>query len=450
MFILRDLLSLLQLQFSETKQGRRRSIWFSYTLLAIIVPFTSSITSNLLRSLNTLFGFSIPMQRFYTFMGSSTLPWERLWCTLWGMIPSPLVDGRLLAVLDDSINPKSGRKIFGCGFFHDHAAKGNQNTFPWSQCILMLGLLKPVKGRWACLPLSFCFYFMKADVDAALKDESIVNTRFKGEVVPFLTKLDQAAQMLKKLYSYFKVPVLVVADSWFGNNGLWSQLKASGGDFHLLSRLRTNSVLLGLPKPVEEGERRRGRPRKYGKRLGKVSELAAPLREHASQYTVDLYGRRRKVEAYSQVVMVKTLKQKIRVVWVYRRTRYVALFTTDLSLSVEQIIAYYGARWKIESGFKEIKQEIGSARSQTRNAQAVSNHLQFCMMATSLTWIYADRLSYTPSRRHQVQGRSSFAFSDVRRMIAEAALDKDFQTLLPKAEQQPLNSFIHTLLRMVA
>jgi len=190
------------------------------------------------------------MQRFYTFMGSSTLPWERLWCTLWGMIPSPLVDGRLLAVLDDSINPKSGRKIFGCGFFHDHAAKGNQNTFPWSQCILMLGLLKPVKGRWACLPLSFCFYFMKADVDAALKDESIVNTRFKGEVVPFLTKLDQAAQMLKKLYSYFKVPVLVVADSWFGNNGLWSQLKASGGDFHLLSRLRTNSVLLGLPKPV--------------------------------------------------------------------------------------------------------------------------------------------------------------------------------------------------------
>jgi hypothetical protein len=147
MFILRDLLSPLQLQFSETKQGRRRAIWFSYTLLAVVVPFTSSITSNLLHGLNTLFGFSIPMQHFYTFMGCSTLPWERLWCTLWWMIPSPLVDDRLLAVLDDSINPKTGRKIFGCGFFHDHAAKGNQSTFPWSQCILMLGLLKQVKGR---------------------------------------------------------------------------------------------------------------------------------------------------------------------------------------------------------------------------------------------------------------------------------------------------------------
>jgi hypothetical protein len=38
----------------------------------------------------------------------------------------------------------------------------------------------------------------------------------------------------------------------------------------------------------------------------------------------------------------------------------------------------------------------------------------------------------------------------VRRLIAEAALNQDFWALLPKAGQQPQNSFIHTLLRMVA
>jgi hypothetical protein len=27
----------------------------------------------------------------------------------------------------------------------------------------------------------------------------------------------------------------------------------------------------------------------------------------------------------------------------------------------------YGAHWKIEAGFREIKQEIGSAETQTRN-----------------------------------------------------------------------------------
>jgi hypothetical protein len=43
-------------------------------LLAVVVPFTSSITSNLLRALQTLFGFTIEQQRFYTFMASTTLP----------------------------------------------------------------------------------------------------------------------------------------------------------------------------------------------------------------------------------------------------------------------------------------------------------------------------------------------------------------------------------------
>ncbi|WP_230990970.1 transposase [Bathymodiolus platifrons methanotrophic gill symbiont] len=73
--------------------------------------------------------------------------------------------------------------------------------------------------------------------------------------------------------------------------------------------------------------------------------------------------------------MLKTLKRPVQVVWVFRRTQWIALFTTDLNLSITQIIEYYGARWKIESGFKELKQDIGSQKSQCRNAQAVTNHL---------------------------------------------------------------------------
>ena len=56
MFILRDLLTPLQQEFSTTAQGQRRAVWFAYTLLAVVVPFTSSMTSNLLRALHTLFG----------------------------------------------------------------------------------------------------------------------------------------------------------------------------------------------------------------------------------------------------------------------------------------------------------------------------------------------------------------------------------------------------------
>ena len=87
--------------------------------------------------------------------------------------------------------------------------------------------------------------------------------------------------------------------------------------------------------------------------------------------------------------MLKTLKCPVRAIWVFRKTQWIALFSTNLDLSIEQIIEYYGARWKIESGFKEIKQEIGSSKSQTRNAHAVViNHVNFSMMAATVTWIY--------------------------------------------------------------
>ena len=445
MFILRDLLSPLQQEFTNTKQGQKRKVWFAYTLLAVVIPFTSSITSNLLRTLQTLFGIEIQSQRFYTFMASPTLPWKKLWHTMWGLIPSPETDERVLVALDDSINPKSGRKIFGCGHFHDHAAKANQSSYPWSQCILAVGLLKKVKSRWACLPLGFRFYFMKKDIEAGFH-----TAKRRGEVVAFESKMEQAAAMLKEIQRDFQKVVLVVTDSWFGNDGLWSRLnRGDDGRFHLLSRMRTNINLYDLPQ-VTEGKRNVGRPRKYGEGLGKVSDCAARWRGRAQNHTIFLYGKQKVVSAYSRVVMLKTMKCPVRVVWVYRQTKFVALMTTDLTLSVEQIIEYYGARWKIESGFKEIKQEIGSSKSQVRNADAVLNHLNFCMMATTLTWVYVDRLQTAPDRKYKIRGRSGFAFSDVRRIMAEAALDPDFQSICPLPRQRPQKAFVKMLLRMVA
>ena len=126
--------------------------------------------------------------------------------------------------------------------------------------------------------------------------------------------------------------------------------------------------------------KRAGRPRKYGESWYYIVTCLRN-REQAREYTVNLYGRIRTVLAYDRIVMLKTLKCPVKVVWMYRRTQWVALFSTDLTLSVAEIIEYYGARWKIEAGFKELKRDIGSAETQNRNPVAVKNHLNFCMMA---------------------------------------------------------------------
>jgi hypothetical protein len=341
MFILRAIAEPLQSHFSDTDLGKERASLFVYTLLSIIVPFTSSITSNCLRCLVNLFGIDIEQKRFYTFMASTTLPWRNLWQTVWKLIPSPETDGRLLVALDDFINPKVGKNIFGCETIFDHAAKANQSQYPWAQNIVAVGLLKQIKGRWACLFLDFRFYLPKKTIEAEKETAKI-----KGKVVAFQTKLEQAGLMLISIGHYFpNTPLLAVTDSWFGNESLWKPVREKLGErFQLLSRMRSNNVLYDLQGEQLPGKR--GRRPKYGCRLGSTAEMAQKFSSLATTYTVNLYGKQRDVRAYERIVMLKTLKCPVRVVWVFRKTHWVALFTTDLTLSVTQVIEYYGARWK--------------------------------------------------------------------------------------------------------
>jgi len=443
MLILHSLLSELKEEFAKSRKGEERGPWFTYTLLAIILPFTSSRTSNLLRALETLFGHSIIKKKYYRFMASPKIPWQGLWIRLWKLIPEPETNGRLIIALDDFINPKTGRNIFACANVYDHAAKQNQSKYPWAQNVVTIGLLKIIKGRWACLPLSHRYYHLKKDI----KEN---RPKYNGKDVEFQSKHKQAVDMLCGVTAEFpESNILVVTDSWFGNNGMWKPLRKKLGDrVHMLSRLRTNNNL--FDEPLVPIKRKQGRPRKYGGKLGTASSLAWMYKEQTQEYTVSLYGKDRTVLAYDRVVMLKSLKCRVRVVWIFRKTQWVALFSTDLTLSVEEIIEYYGARWKIEACFKELKRDIGSAETQTRNAVAVTNHLEFCMMATTLTWVYACRLEKTPSRRHAVTGRGHFAFSDVRRLVAKAAMDDDFTLLCPVPCKPGINSFVTALLRMAA
>jgi hypothetical protein len=445
MHILHSLLNELNKEFTWSKKGKERSSWFIYTLLAIIVPFTSSRTSNLFRALDILFGFvGIKKKRYYTFMASPKIPWKGLWSRIWNMIPDPETNGRLLIALDDFINPKTGKKVFACNRVFDHAAKLNQSKYPWAQNVVSIGLLKMIKGRWACMPLSHRFYHLKKEIEKN-------NIKYNGKPIEFQSKHEQAVDMITDVAVQFSdTNILVVTDSWFGNNGMWEPLyRELDKQIHMISRLRSNNNLFAA-QPKMERKRKPGRPRIYGDKLGSTSDLAGESRDQAQEYTVNLYGRNRTVLAHDRVVMLKTLKRAVRVVWIYRKTRWIALFSTDLTLSVTQIIEYYGARWKIEACFKELKREIGSAETQTRNCVAVTNHLSFCMMATSLTWIYACRLANTPNRRHSVHGRDHFAFSDVRRMLAKVALDENFVLRCPPSGKTVDNSIVAALFRLVA
>ena len=79
-----------------------------------------------------------------------------------------------------------------------HAAKANQSKYPWAQNVVLVGLLKRIKGRWACLPLAHRFYLPKKAIEAKLD-----NMKIPGEDSSFQTKLDQAVKMLTQLAHHF-------------------------------------------------------------------------------------------------------------------------------------------------------------------------------------------------------------------------------------------------------
>jgi DDE superfamily endonuclease len=442
MAILRALANDFQALFPATDKGQERFRWLILTLQAIIVPITASRTSNLLRAIETLFGVSIAEWRYYTFMASAKLPWERLWHLLWRRIPNPLSEGRLLLALDDSINPKTGKKIFACQRTFDHAGKTNQTRYPWAQTILTLGLLKKIHGRWSCLPLAFDFYLRRKSLEG-------VDLRLRGQALVFRSKFEQAVQLIHQLGKVFPdARMLIVTDTWFGNNGLLKPLlEQLGARAQLLSRLRVNTAVYAIPEPTP---RRGGRPRKYGARLGSAAQLAVAMRQYATPYTLHVYGALREVVAADRIVMLKSLRRRVRVVWVYHKSQWLALLTTDLDLSVEQIIEYYSARWKIEAGFREIKQEIGSCETQTRKPESVTNHLNFCMAATTITWIYAGLLPQAPARRYASQKTTEFAFADARRSLAKHLADEGFGIVCQNPRKLGRIPLISTVMRLVA
>lgn len=182
-------------------------------------------------------------------MASPKIPWDRLWQALWKMIPCPETDGRLLLALDDCINPKTGKKIFGCDEVFDHAAKQNQSKYPWAQNIVAVGLLKIVKGRWACLPLSYRFYHLKKSIEN-------INRTISGPKIKFKTKLEQAVNMITDIaQASGQSKIVTITDSWFGNNRLWKPLHNQlGRRFHMISRLRSNNnIFQSLGPQLKKG-----------------------------------------------------------------------------------------------------------------------------------------------------------------------------------------------------
>jgi hypothetical protein len=231
------------------------------------------------------------------------------------------------------------------------------------------------------------------------------------------TKSGIGAELVINLVQRFKRPALIVCDSWFGTKQMLKEVRDKVNFcVHMLSRFCTSAILYDMPEVVPG---KRGRRPKFGKQLASVKILSAQLRKVAKTASIHIYGKNRKVEFSELLCISKAFGCQVKVVFVYYKGFTFPLITTDLTLTAEQMIVFYSARWKIESGFKEIKQDIGAIDSQCRKPLAIENHFDLSCFAMSLTWIYAFKLEHAPHRRHPSKHTGTFAFADIRRKISD-------------------------------
>lgn len=153
-------------------------------------------------------------------------------------------------------------------------------------------------------------------------------------------------------------PCYFVADAFYGCKTVAVRLRGSDSD--LISRVRRTAVAY-LPAAVPPGQRRRGRPRLYGKKV-KLWSLFDSENDSWQQDDSPVYGERGVCIRYlSRDLLWRPLRTRVRFVLVDHPTRGRSIFiTTDLTLPPIEVIRLYGLRFKIELSFKHALRVLGT------------------------------------------------------------------------------------------
>jgi hypothetical protein len=186
------------------------------------------------------------------------------------------------------------------------------------------------------------------------------------------------------------------------------------------------------PQKTEKGNKGRPGPKpKRGKLLPKPEELAKQDSVPWKTCTVDLNGKKQEVtykDFFGQWYRACGFRLlHIVVVQVHAgKVPWRVFFSTDASLSVQEVLSGYAQRWPIEVCFRELKQCLGFADSSARKKEAVLRTAPFVglMYTVLVIWfvenrIYETSLAALPPRpwyTHKV----GLSFQDVLRAARRA------------------------------
>jgi hypothetical protein len=269
-------------------------------------------------------------------------------------------DGPLLFAIDDSPTPRYGPHVQGAGIHHNPTPGPTDQKFLYGHVWVTLSwaILHPL---WDALGLP-----LLARLYVRHKDVPRVPQRHGWS---FHTKLELAAELVRWAAGWLRFTgraVRVVADGFYAKRPFLKA--AAAAHVSVISRLRRDAGLHTLPVPPRGG-RRRGRPPVYGSGRISLAKRAGQKRGW-QRVRVRQYQERRDKWVKTFLATWRPAGGVIRVVIVREDHGWLALFSTDPALTVEEILSSAADRFSIEQDFHDLKEVEGLGQQQLRDIWA--------------------------------------------------------------------------------
>jgi hypothetical protein len=394
--------------------------WHTFTYLACGWALASdrhTITTYLwLTGATTVKHFS----RFYVFLGCPL--YHQRW-HLWGAVirlaAQFVPEGEVLRVsFDDTTKKKAGTHIEGLARYRNGAGSARQEYRTLRGVNFVLGIMHIPLTRWPGHSLSVpvgCELSLKAPQAQTLH-------------VPYQSRSQLARAILDFVAEQVPGrPIRSLADGGYATKDYVRQLPRAT---HVVGRFPISAKLYELPPPPTA--KRRGAPRKKGDLIGSPktfvqtatgwsphpSEAGAEIHAWEGLWHAVLPGRRVRVVVLRRHGTPTTKRSGQR----KPLPALEAFFTTDLTLSAEEIVREYGHRWAVEIAIRDSNAFDGLGQDQCRKRQRVigANTFRLVMAAARTLWFIAhvDRGTEVPLCRYRPWYRQKVAPSQLD--VAEA------------------------------
>jgi len=304
-----------------------------------------------------------------------------------------------VVAIDDTLLPKTGRKMPGAGKLWDH----NSGSYVHAQCLVTSHYVDEEKDY----PIGLRQYFKHDSREA--------------ERYGFKTKLELAMQLVDECERLGVAAENYVFDSWYLSRELAEHIETYGKGW--VSRLKSNRV-------VYHGKRRMG-----------VKEFRDALPREAFR-EVNVLDKSRWV--YTRVLDVNKLG-KVRVVICYDNPDLegepIYLVTSRLYWEERRVIQCYSLRFRIDSFYKDAKQNLGLGGCQLRSLKGTKKHWLLGITGYSLLKlrICRSRLYRRLQSDRTVGAECRQAFKDL--------LQNLIQYVYKMADKLPVNKILDVILK---